>query len=373
MKIPSLLDLDAEQRAVLDLPFHGNHVVTGAPGTGKTVMAVYRAWALTVAGRDVALFTYSNLLHQYLAQLAPDLTEALNVTTYHRWFKDFWKKRFGTDPPLSGEDAFGYDWIGIQRECIRQRVASNAHLVIDEGQKLPVAFYQLCRIIGVGVTVFADENQRIDDDDSSLSEMRRFLGVPDVPFVLRENRRCSREIAILASEFQMESPDNMSLPTRVGPTPTVLKVPSVEHFLARVSQRFKTHPERSIGVICRSTKLLREIQSRLTHLGLAKYTQAYAHDDPYRDAIDFSARPIRIVTTASMKGLEFDSLFVPDLDAYAEDPTSVGARLRLFVLCTRARNDLHFAYRGPYEPTILSNISESVLVRGERGAPSCKP
>ncbi|MEU9342946.1 AAA family ATPase [Streptomyces sp. NPDC048278] len=366
MKIPSLLDLDTEQRAVLDLPFHGRHVVTGVPGAGKTVMAVYRAWALSVAGRDVTLFTYSNLLHQYLAQLAPDLTEALNVTTYHRWFREFWKKRFGTDPPLSGEDAFGYDWIGIQRECVRKRVTSNAHLVIDEGQNLPVAFYQLCRILGVGVTVFADENQRIDDADSSLSEIRRSLGVPTVPLVLRENRRCSREIAILASEFRNASRDPMCLPTRVGAIPTVLKIPSVESFLVQVSHCFKAHPERSIGIICRSTRLLRDVQSRLTRLGLAKYTQAYAHDDPYRDAIDFSTRPIRIVTAASMKGLEFDSLFVPDLEAYADDPTSVEARLRLFVLCTRARDYLHFAYRGPDEPAILSDISESVLVRRNR-------
>ncbi|MGW7424891.1 AAA family ATPase [Streptomyces sp. NPDC054813] len=363
MKIPSLLDLNTEQRAVVDLPFHGSHVVTGAPGTGKTMMAVYRAWALTVAGRDVVLFTHSNLLHQYLAQLAPDLTEGLNVTTYHRWFREFWHKRFRTDPPLGGDDAFGYDWVGIQRECVRQRVRSNAHLVIDEGQNLPVAFYQLCHILGVGVTVFADENQRIGDDDSSLSEMRRFLGAPAVPLVLRENRRCSREIAILASEFRKESRDTMPLPKRVGPTPTVLKVPSVEFLLARVSQCFKAHPERSIGIICRSTRLLRDVQSRLTHLGLAKYTQAYVHDDRYRNTINFSTRPIRIVTTASMKGLEFDSVFVPDLDAYAEDPTSVDARLRLFVLCTRAREDLHFAYRGPEEPTVLSNIPESLLVR----------
>lgn len=64
-----------------------------------------------------------------------------------------------------------------------------------------------------------------------------------------------------------------------------------------------------------------------------------------------------------MKGLEFDSVFVPDLDAYTEDPTSVEARLRFLVLCTRAREDLHFAHRGPQQPAILSDIPESLLVR----------
>ena len=363
MKIPSLLDLAIEQQKVIDLPFHGSHVITGTPGAGKTVMAVYRAWALATAGRDVALFTRSNLLHQCLAQMAPDLTEDLSITTYHRWIRAFWNLRFQTDPPQTDEDGWSYDWIEMQRDCVLQKVRLTAHLVIDEGQNLPVAFYQLCRILGVGITVFADENQRIGDDQSTVSEICRAVAMRADPLVLRENSRNSREIAMLASEFRREARDEIPLPARVGGTPSVLKIPSLGYLLKGVSQYFYAHPERSIGIICRSTRLLRDTQSELTHLGLAKYTQAYVHDDRYRDTVDFSTRPIRIVSTASMKGLEFDTVFVPDLDAYTEDPTSVDARLHFFVLCTRARGDLHLAYRGPQEPAILSSIPESLLVR----------
>ncbi|MET8014690.1 hypothetical protein ABZU86_20705 [Streptomyces sp. NPDC005271] len=363
MKIPSLLDLATEQQAVVDLPFRGSHVITGAPGTGKTVMAVYRAWALATAGREVALFTRANLLHQYLAQLAPDLTEAVNVTTYHLWIRDCWRRLFRTDPPQIDEDGWIYDWIEMQRDCIQHRVGSTAHLVIDEGQKLPVGFYQLCQILGVGVTVCADENQRIGGDQSTLSEICQSIATQADPLVLRENRRNTREIARLASEFREEAGDSMVLPTRVGRTPTVLKVSSLKHLLAGVSQYFNAHREQSIGIICRSSHTVRDVQSELTRLGLAKHTQAYAYDDRYRNTIDFSARPIQILSTASMKGLEFDSVFVPDLDAYTEDPTGVDARLRFLVLCTRAREDLHFAHCGPQEPAILSGIPESLLVR----------
>ncbi|WP_049568157.1 AAA family ATPase [Streptomyces sp. SBT349] len=363
MKIPSLLDLEIEQQAVIHLPFHGSHVITGSPGGGKTVMAVYRAWAMATAGRDVVLVTRSNLLCQYLAQLAPDLTEAFDITTYHRWVRTFWRARFSTGPPKTDEGGWSYDWIEMQRDCLLKNVRSAAHLVIDEGQNLPVGFYQLCRVLGVGVTVFADENQRIGDDQSTMSEIRGALAVRADPLVLRRNRRNSREIAMLASEFHKEARDEVPLPERVGRTPTLLKVPSLGHLLKGVSQYFTAHPGRSIGIICRSTRLLLDIQSSLTHLGLAKHTQAYVHDDRHRDTVDFSRRRIRIVSTASMKGLEFDSVFVPDLDAYTEDPTSVEARLRFFVLCTRACEDLHFAHLGPQEPAILSNVPESLLVR----------
>ncbi|MCP9209327.1 AAA family ATPase [Streptomyces cucumeris] len=363
MRIPSLLDLETEQHAVADLPFHGSHVIIGTPGSGKTVMAVYRAWALATAGRDVTLLTRSHLLHQYLAQMAPDLTEALHTTTFHRWIRDFWRGHFRIDPPHIDDEGWCYDWADMQRDCVLREVRSTASLVIDEGQNLPVGFYQLCRLLGVNVTVFADEAQRIGDEESTVSEISRCLGVHANPLALWGNRRNSREIAMLASEFRTRNQCEMPVPTRTGSTPTVLKVPSLEYLLTGISRYFGAHPERSIGIVCRSTRLVRYVQSGLTRLGLSQYTQAYVYDDRYRKTVDFSTRPIRIVNTASMKGLEFDSVFVPDMDAYTEDPTGVDARLRLFVLCTRAREDLHFAHRGPREPAILSSIPESLLAR----------
>ncbi|TXC96129.1 AAA family ATPase [Streptomyces sp. ISID311] len=363
MRFPSLLALEAEQQAVVDLPFHGSQVVTGAPGAGKSVMAVYRAWALATAGREVTLFARSNLLRQYLAQAAPDLTETLTVTTFHRWVRAFWRARFQTAPPMTDEDGWSYDWFEMQRDCILHQVKSTAHLVIDEGQDLPVAFYDLCRILDIGVTVFADEEQRIGDDQSTLSEICRALAVRSDPLVLRENHRNSREIARLASEFHENGYGENRMSAPCGRMPCVLRVPSLGHLLTGIHQYFIAQPERSIGIICRSTLLIRDIQSRLTQLGLAKCTQAYVHDDENRKRMEFSQNSIRIVSTASMKGLEFDSVFVPDLDTYTEDPSGVAARLRFFVLCTRAREDLHLVYRGPAEPAILSSIPESLLVR----------
>ncbi|MGW1836431.1 hypothetical protein [Streptomyces sp. NPDC002067] len=327
------------------------------------MMAIYRAWALATAGRDVALFTHSNLLHQYLAQAAPDLTETVHVATYHQWIRDFWRRHFRFAPPRVDENEWEYDWGEMQRECLLRKVGSTAHLVIDEGQNLPVGFYLLCRSLGVGVTVFADENQRIGDDQSTVSDIQRALSVRGDALVLRENLRNSREIAMLASEFRTKVEEGVPFPERSGGAPALLRFPSSEVLPASVERYFHAHPGRSIGIICRSIRLLREIQEELARIGLSEYTQAYVSGDKYRDAMNFSRRPIRLVSTASMKGLEFDSVFVPDLDAYTEDPTSVEARLRFLVLCTRAREDLHLAFRGHHEPAIVSDVPENLLAR----------
>lgn len=363
MKIPSLLDLRAEQTATIDLPFQGHHVITGAPGGGKSVMALYRAWSVATTGRKVVLLTRSNLLQQYLSQMAPELMDSLHVTTFHRWVKKLWGACFRCDPPSIDEEGWRYDWVEMIRACIVGRVSSNAHLVIDEGQNLPVDFFRLVRSLGMSATVFADGNQRIGDDESTLSEICRALGVQSEPLVLQDNHRNSREIVMLASEFRKDVLGDVPLPERAGRTPTVRGVPSSEYLVAEVARYFGAHPERSIGIICRSTRMLLDVQSGLRRLGLAGHTQTYVHDDRHRRTVDFSARPIHVVTTASMKGLEFDSVFVPDLDAYTEDPTGVDVRLRLFVLCTRAREDLYFAHRGPEEPAVLSGIPDSLLAR----------
>ncbi|NGO68661.1 hypothetical protein [Streptomyces boncukensis] len=363
MKVPSLLGLDGEQQAVIGLPFHGRYIITGPAGAGKSVSALYRAWSLATTGRRVALLTRFNLLHQYLAQVAPSLTESVHVTTYNKWMNGFWRNRFHRDPPQGVEDAWAYHWSSIQRDCIRHRVRSTTHLVIDEGQNLPVEFYQFCHILDLDVTVFADENQPIKSGQSTVSEIAKALVSPADPLTLRENHRNSRQIAELAAKFHEGPPRDAPLPHRDGRTATVLHISDTDSFLQNVARYFNANREQTIGIICRTTHVQREIHQKLAGLQLDKHIQTYISSDRNRGAMDFSRRPIRIVTTASMKGLEFDTVFVPDLDAYAEDPTSAEARLAFLVLCTRAREEIYFAHRGPREPAILSGLPEFLLAR----------
>ncbi|MFB7546651.1 hypothetical protein [Streptomyces sp. NPDC056154] len=364
MNFPSLVELTPDQYDVVELPFDGNHLITGPQGSGKTVMAVYRAWMQATAGRETSLITRSNLLSQYTAQFSGRLSEGFRVITFHRWLSDFWKKNFQEEPPNDGEDEWSYDWPRMLIACLRRRPELMEGLVIDEGQNLPHQFYELCGILENHVTVFADGSHSVDERQTTLVDIEKELDVDEETLLLRTNHRTSREIALLADRFRVDTKfENAELPDRSGEVPHLMHCSTERPFVTQLAQYISSHPDCTIGIICRTTELQREIHRQLSGLGLHSSVQSYISHDMNRRTVDFSTHKTQIVNITSMKGLEFDIVFVPDLDSYADDPTGAMARERFHALCMRARRELHFVYHGSREPEIVADIPTPLLGR----------
>ncbi|MEI7769094.1 MAG: 3'-5' exonuclease [Chloroflexales bacterium] len=110
-----LLRLDADQQRILETALDGPALVKGGPGTGKSVLAIYRTARLVEAGRTTVLFTtYTNALVGYSEQLlerllgAPPAARGVEVNTVdavimRRYVQVYGRPRFATDGQL--EDA----------------------------------------------------------------------------------------------------------------------------------------------------------------------------------------------------------------------------------------------------------------------------
>ncbi|MFI7287203.1 hypothetical protein ACIBRY_11240 [Streptomyces anulatus] len=363
MKIPGLLALTPGQFSVVELPFDGRFLVTGPQSSGKTATAVYRAWAQATAGRETVLITRSNLLSQYIGCISDPLTENVQVTTFHRWLSKFWNANFQENPPTDGTDEWTYDWPKMQLDCFHRRPILLNDLVVDEGQNLPPQFYELCNILKNPMTVFADSTVGVEEGQTPPAEIERKMR-PTGTVAIQGNHRNSREIAVLAEYFGVRSTKmEPEYPTRSGEIPHLMHCSSGRPFIPQLAQYISSHPDCTIGIICRTAQLQREVHLQLSRLGFHSSVQSYISEDMNRSDIDFTASQIFVVNIASMKGLEFDIVFVPDLDSYAEDPTSASAREQLQTLCMRARNELHFVYHGHLEPEILASVSTSLLGR----------
>jgi len=124
-------------------------------------------------------------------------------------------------------------------------------------------------------------------------------------------------------------------------------------------------------VACHTTRLQRQILNRLearTAKGLLKAkTQTYMSmaTSSAERRVDFSVPSITVLSYKSLKGLEFDALFVPEIQSWRAnaDPSSAKFRMEFYVVVSRARDFLHLSWSGSSSvPAILKDVASPELV-----------
>ncbi|MGZ4531336.1 MAG: AAA family ATPase [Mycobacteriaceae bacterium] len=363
-ELPSYEDLSTEQDDVFNLPLDGNYLVSGPPGTGKSVMALYRAEALTIDDRDPAILMFNNVLKQYTQRHAARLGIEKNVETFHRWMYGFWRRTYGGKPPMATNDAWAYDWAEIAKRFMDRPPERDqlADLIVDEGQDLSLGFYRLAQWITANITVFADENQQLRDEHTTLDEIRRTIRAEE-HLVLRRNYRNSVEIARLARFFYSGAPTGVpDLPERSWqPGPRLTRHESLNELVETIARHARTFANRRIGVAVPTSSLQVKLLNRLKHRDVP--VQTYVSARPDLKTLDFGGPGVTVINYASVKGLQFDALFVPELQLVDQDVSSAAVRMRFYVITSRARNELYLSYTGSQEPPIVAGIPHDLLAR----------
>ncbi|MEE4424490.1 hypothetical protein [Streptomyces bugieae] len=320
---------------------------------------------LSTVGKEVVMLSYPNLLFQYSASRAGSLATDVRFTTFHRWFRGFWRQHFDRPPPEGRQGEWSYDWSEVLRLLPNHRTARSTlpSLVIDEGQDLPRDFYLLCTALGADVSVFADENRCIGDRQSTLNEMRARLGAGLGEVRLDGDHRSTQEVARLASHYRAGTASPLPAPARSHTVPLLVRMRSLDEFAEELIRYARAHPQSGIGVLCRTAALVGTLQYKLAQRRHESHVQAYVSNDVHRSRVNFDRPGILITSASTARGLEFDSLFVPDLEQYTEDPTTLDSRFRFQAMISRAREEVYLAYVGSQEPRIVADVPADVLKR----------
>jgi superfamily I DNA/RNA helicase len=361
MRLPAYQDLSREQDKINNLPLNGSYLVVGPPGTGKTVMALYRASMLAEKGEPLQILMHSRLLSQYTSDAAEELSVQAHVETFSRWLFRFWLQHYNKRYPQVRK--YVADWNEILKQLNQNPPPKSQipHLVVDEGQDIAPGFYLVAQHVAKRMTVFADENQRISDDNSALSDIRCYSGLT-ATHKLTRNYRNTKEIADLARHFYTGLQTGIAeSPERSGEIPRLLHHPTPEKSAEFILRYEKNHRDKDIGVLVPDIKTRNQLRKLLEGKTVHPLEVFVGGQGSDAEPLSFGAPGIKLLCYASAKGLEFDAVFLPELQNFRTDPRTPDFKMMMYVLVSRARDDLFLMYSGEGEAAAVAALPKETL------------
>ncbi len=352
-QLPGIQDLSKEQEDVRALPMEGQHLIVGGPGTGKSILALLRARRLAQEGAQYVFLVYNHLLNESSKQL---LDEDLISKQWQSWFmglyRDIFKKSVPKLPPTGGSSWQDIDWGSVLESIstIEPELADLPTLVIDEGQDMPPEFYQALVNMGFeNFFVMADQNQQIQEGlNSTRRDIETALALEtDDVIELKNNYRNKHPVARLAREFYTGDPAS---PPPALPTATIrsVKIPlcyeydieQIGRLMGSLLKMADRDPSKLIGIFTYNNEDRMQYYNGLLNCNVRLDNQkpiVRTFSNSEKNAISFDEGGILVINAQACKGLEFDTVFIADVNHFnCSDHNKDNARRLFYVMIARA-------------------------------------
>lgn len=350
MQLPAWDELIEKQLDVLEHPLDQSLLVVGPPGSGKTVLALRRAQMAAHAGHRVVIITYNRMLRRLLALLnnkEENDTNRIRMHTMHSYIGSHYRRHTGEDIPTETPGSFEYLWRPMLERLVQKRSLPDErmHLSVDEGQDLPADFFRYAAdYIAPRMTVFADEDQALRNQQTTLMQIKKAARMDD-PILFSLNHRNAPEVARVAEHFHSgRLPAAEVQRAASGEAPVLLRSRNLGATAERVSNWYSNRGG-SIGIIVNSNgygrKLKRELTARLPKERVDFYDSIMKNED----RINVLHPGVTILNKESVKGQEFDTVFLLELECFIPC-TNDAKRRAMYMMCSRARDNLFLVY-GP--------------------------
>ncbi|GAD79751.1 hypothetical protein VEZ01S_20_00230 [Vibrio ezurae NBRC 102218] len=352
-ELPQLHNLTKQQQRVLRLPLEGQHLVVGAPGTGKSVVALHRMKKYEGKGRIPKVLTFNHVLASHTSQLSDcDLTTAMSWLYKTQY--DLTAQYMPQRPPSPSEKKKrevnpDYDQLKNIFSAYYGKVPIQ-DLIVDEGQDLPSGYYESLMELGFeNFFIVGDQNQQITEDNSSRRDLEEVLGLSsDSVIELEENFRNTGPIARLCQHFYTDRASPLpKLPERPSLLkPTLLNYSTVNACAETILRAADRDSGKLIGVIVASETKREDYFKKFSQIDIPRDNEkpiisTYSSNQKQGNVnIDFSSGGIVVLCDKSVKGIEFDAVYVilDGLQIIGGDEDAM--RKRLYVMTSRAKDEL---------------------------------
>ena len=320
-RLPTITQLTLPQQSALNET--EQVALSGGPGTGKSVVSIYRHLNNHENGDRSLLLTYTTTLARYLSECCR----------------------------LQNMEA---------AQCVRSAYAgcprrdeNFCEVIIDEAQDLDEEYYE--RISNFKISYGADDAQILYPEHSSNKSELECRFPNNVEYVLDKNFRSTLAIMQFARVAFPNAyiPQNTlnALRSNPGEKPTLVVTngnPSFDNFAAEVRdnaikeiiETFRSETQ-NIAILLPFKKTVEEYHSIISNMGI---THSWYYED--QNVFPDGCPPIdnvHITTYKSAKGLEFDTVLVPDFGSmnYLCSKFDVLEWNDFYVAITRARTNLY--------------------------------
>ena len=378
-------------------------IVYGPAGGGKTAIAIFRAKLISDQARSTSteanfqVFVFTLVLRDFIRSASDDLgIPASRVRSFYGWLHELYR---AVIDPTDNAGHSREQWnLWVSRLLAHFKRSPNSlpridYIIIDEVQDFDSDIADLINMLSPNVMSCGDIAQTLtshtegasfkDFKNDWLPSGRHGQIVP-----LSKNYRTSKQIAAVAAHFLdvnsgWTREEFVNKTRGYGPesgrqTPVGLPV---WHF-----SRSRAEIAATIGSLLRNNRGAMRIGILVRTLNEATSLHALLVESGSPDVrviSNMSSSPgqwsdgIPVITTIhSSKGLEFDTVFLPDLsdaDWHVGDERNLSlSRRMLFVAITRARIGLRLFALGPDIPPMFEGIPES-LFQMPRSAPILGP
>ena len=322
--------LTPEQQSAAMMPTDRHRVITGGPGSGKTLVLLHRFGYLfqRSGGRPESgrLFVFTTTLKDFVKAALPDtgVPEDM-VTTFDKWCADIYRKHVGARLPYHqvgkrSQPDFATIRQSVYQVVVQRGVMRGAYefVVVDEGQDLTVEAIEILAAVSKHVTVAMDGKQQLYDEGAAESGLLKALGLARQNVSLIAGFRCNPMVTALAAHFLPDGRqrEEFKLQARNArgdrQKPLLLVAPDWQSERDRLAElmRLRFSQGESVGVLLPQRRLVFGYAKGFKELGIDVLTDT-------REGIEFGDPRPKVLSYHEAKGLTFDSIFMPRLDTGA--------------------------------------------------------
>ena len=360
----------AQERLARNLG-EGHRIIHGVAGSGKTLILAYRAMYLDKLGlaKPILVLCYNKTLAAKLKQLLAErgAGDRVHVRHFHGWCKDMCDLYQLDLPGEQDQMVWERQVTAVIAGCEKGRVplAQYAAVLIDEGHDFKPEWFKLVvQMIDPetnSLLLMYDDAQNIYGGGKQRVFTWSSVGINATgrSTILKINYRNTVEALDFSYQFVSayldQSSDNEEIPLihpefggRSGEKPEVRRLTSsaqeLEYLASWLRKRAEAGiPFRQIAVLCRFNTQVKKMHEGLAKKGIVVDSDQFKG---YRGKkFDSAEDAVKILTMHSSKGLEFNSVAIPDLGCmpYAKTTPEEEARL-LYVAFTRSTESMLITY-----------------------------